>query len=519
MGIEGDSSSLEPEVIRRSGPTLTTALLLAALLPTLGLVWALLNPLGAAPDEPNHLLYAAAVVRGDLGHGLGGTMLVLPARIARYPFRECMAFHPTIPVARCAIGWEPTNGAREVAVVSKAAGYPPLYYAIVGWPTLSGFSSSIWLFMRLLSVMLASLLVGLPIVLTRRVLPGWAQLAVLLTLAPLVSFLTAVVNPDGAEIAAAIGLGISVIGLQAASRVNSRRDMVRAVAGVALTSGYLMLSRPFSFLEALALLTVFALLTRRDVWRKLDAEISWIRWVLTIPIACFGLGVLYAFGGHHLGTDALTFGTSGHLNVSHALHKIPRWLLETVGIFGWNDYQIPPFIAFIWLAAIGAFGAVALRSATVRERWIVLINSVVAVIAMPVATAVIIYSGNLSQFQGRYEWPLVTGIMFTFAIILAERGGQSADFEIAKHLPKMLIGAVALVCIYHAFSWGVTVVRYGAGLARIGWWPSASKFQWYLSSGRTFALSIAVLAFMAVVAGLLRQIWRSETVREPTSVR
>src|SRR4029077_17931465 len=118
--------------------------------------WSTASPLFSAPDEPAHTIKAVAAARfrftGESVVGQGKTdqcvvdvagppsgpitctYYVVPrifAAAVRLPV--CYKFHPEIP-ANCAVPFSgPTRDAR---VASTAASNPPLYYFVVGLPSL-----------------------------------------------------------------------------------------------------------------------------------------------------------------------------------------------------------------------------------------------------------------------------------------------------------------------------------------------------------------------------------------------
>ena len=59
----------------------------------LSAVWAIASPIGAGPDEPAHIIKAAAVARGQLvGTGIGGGRVEIPEYLVATQARTCFAF-------------------------------------------------------------------------------------------------------------------------------------------------------------------------------------------------------------------------------------------------------------------------------------------------------------------------------------------------------------------------------------------------------------------------------------------
>ena len=105
--------------------------------------------------------------------------------------------------------------------------YPPLYYAVVGLPTLVVHSTDAVFLMRLLGALLCAVLLGLAYM----VLATWSQNRILAAgflcaLTPAAVYLGSVVNPNGLEIAAAICLWCSGLVLALEHRDDPPRALV-----------------------------------------------------------------------------------------------------------------------------------------------------------------------------------------------------------------------------------------------------------------------------------------------------
>ncbi len=179
--------------------------------------WSFATPLGAASDEPTHIVKAAAVARGEFlgqpaeasssggqGHeGRAVMAVVVPATFARDGnLATCYRHHPKRN-ASCA---PPMSTSTRLERTTTYVGrYPPLYYLIVGLPTRFLQAGSAVRFMRVLSSLASALLLGLALAVAWR----WSRarllpLAVVLAATPMVIFLGGVVNPSGLEISASI---------------------------------------------------------------------------------------------------------------------------------------------------------------------------------------------------------------------------------------------------------------------------------------------------------------------------
>lgn len=110
-------------------------LAIGALLLLMLAAWAVAIPLMASPDEPSHVVKAAAVARGQWGGVLGpaptdtsrpgaGTIVQLPSDFAEViSLPDCFAFHPDVS-AGCQQAVAPAVGGL-VPVETFAGQYPP----------------------------------------------------------------------------------------------------------------------------------------------------------------------------------------------------------------------------------------------------------------------------------------------------------------------------------------------------------------------------------------------------------
>ena len=194
--------------------------------------WSFAQPIGAANDEPAQLVKAASVARGQI---LGAT--ITPAILARLSPQNRAALHycelvsgvercnkaltaVTVPrsfalyvaptcdttlqqyPAGCSYG---LSGSQQPTLVTDYVGrYPPLYYGIVGLPSLVLENDAAVYAMRLVSGALSAALLALALA----VAAVWSRnrllvVAVATAATPMVFVFGSVVNSSGIEVAAA----------------------------------------------------------------------------------------------------------------------------------------------------------------------------------------------------------------------------------------------------------------------------------------------------------------------------
>ncbi|MDA8075006.1 MAG: DUF2142 domain-containing protein [Actinomycetota bacterium] len=412
-------------------------------------VWSWATPLFAAPDEPTQVARAAAVVRGELvGATVGSdrnafTTVTVPAVFAEDgPLVTCFQFRPDVP-ASC----EPRVPAsrRTVPVETYVGRYPPLYYLIVGLPSLVVQTARGIYLMRLVSALLDAVLVSLALFAVVR----WSKkplllVAVMAAATPMAWFLGGVVNPSGFEIAAALCLWTSgaILVLEHAAA-----PPPGLVALVASAFAVFVLARPLSPLWcAIAVVVLAAAAGWRRVWALL-ANRS-VQWTIPPLAACSALALLWILSEHSLDLTPSTARVPRPETFSHLVPVIfartPSWLEQMVGVFGWLDTTSPVFTYALWGVVVGALvisvWVRAVRGAREAREALAVAALVLAVVLLPVA---IVYSQVHRLgivWQGRDIMPLAVGVPI-LAVAVAGR-----DRALRRLHGRVTAWAAASVC-------------------------------------------------------------------------
>lgn len=434
-----------PRIVAAAAGRTPLLRLAVALVAVLGACWALVSPLASVPDEPAHVIYAAGVVRGDLGHGAGSSTVNVPGAVARSSALTCTAFKPST-TADCA----PDLGADRALApsVTPAARYPPLYYGLVGWPTLFGFGDATWYVMRLLSVALGASLLLIATTTWRRDSPA-ISVGLLVAATPMLGFMLGSVNPNGVEIVAGVAVVLAGCGTLSHRReggVLPRRDLL-VVTGLI---GYLALARPSSYLLAAGLAAVMAVLacarprSPRGTVGRLGLGVTAVL-VLAVVAA-----KLVAPGS---GSGAVASGDIGS-QVSATLSGASGWLQETVGIFGWRDHQPPQLLRVGWLAVAATLTVAAVLVGSGVDRTALLLLVAGAFLAGPFFVSVALFPGGIG-YQGRYAMALTQAVPVLAGAVLAMRGFSA---------PRALAPVPALLGSLSVLALGGSLLRYSVGL-------------------------------------------------------
>jgi len=377
-------------------------------------VWSLATPLFASPDEPTQVVHAAAAVRGEfVGRTIKSasnamTRVTIPEVFAAgYPYTTCFMGHDTVP-ASCAPAL--STSTKVVNTATYVGRYPPLYYLIVGLPSLVTVSKAAIYMMRLVSALLDAVLVSLALL----AVAVWSRrrlllVGVMVAATPTVWFLGGVVNPSGFEICAAICLWSSGLVLALEHADHPPPGLVAIVVAATAT---LLLARPLS---PLWVAIIGILLVLLGGWRAVVgiSRSHVMRWSIGPSVACGIFVVVWIISQHSL--DLLPAGvpvpaneTRSHL-VATIFGYTGVWIQQLIGVFGWLDTNSPLLTYFVWFAVIGFVVVLAFACASTRQLGVlVLLGS--GILVVPVAIA---YSQSHRlgvAWQGRDILPLAVGI-------------------------------------------------------------------------------------------------------------
>jgi hypothetical protein len=403
----------------------------------------------------------------------------------------CFTFKDTVS-ASCARHL--TQSKAEVRTITYVGRYPPLYYAIVGLPSLFTSSSNGLYAMRLTSGLLNAVFLALGAF----SIAAWSRsrfllVGLLVAATPMTFFLGSVVNPSGLEITSAMCLWCAglVLALERSERPPPGLVAVATVAAIAL-----LLSRALSPLWVVCILLLLGLLSG---WRgvRAVARARCVRWALValVPAGAFAVGWLVV--AHAL--DLLPVGVkakgSGTPLAASILGDTATWVQQMIGIFGWLDTLSPLLTYLFWYAAIGLFVLLALSCARRRHAGALVLLLVVVVLA-----PVIISYGQAHRlgviWQARYIMPMAVGVPL-MAVALVERSGALRGL---RSRVASLVCALLAVAAFAAFAEALR--RYVVGVkGPIDYLQGA----WQPPFGAT-TLTVAAFVLIALLALFVRHL-------------
>jgi hypothetical protein len=434
--------------------------------------WSIATPLMAAPDEPAHAIEAAALVRGQfdvpehpIAFGPEANVHV-PAWVAStQSLPECFIFFP-----QASAGCSPklNNGTETVRTITQFSNYPPLYYLIVGTPSLLARGVPALYAMRMIGTLVNSSLIALGLFLVLRYHPRRRLFSgVVVGLSPMVFFLSSVVNSSGMEIAAAFAAwcgGLCVI---------EHRPVPFALAGwTSLAFAVQVLSRPASPANAAVIILTLGVLAGWSRCKELARDRGTLPIQLTIVVALILAGVQLAIGGFPQLTGSPAkprLSLWGSIWLTLRLTEVR--LRQGIGNFGWLDTPVPEALFALWSAAVAVIVAAGLFMSSRCRRALPVLA--LGIVAMPI----ILESPRIDTvgvyWEGRYWLPLLVGVPLVAASRLSARQyAKRPIFDNTGVVTVVALGLVlgaaqvwAFVDALHRYEYGL-----GASPGTIGGW-------------------------------------------------
>jgi hypothetical protein len=490
-------------VLARPGVVFVIALILYSACATL---WALASPIYSVPDESAHAVKAVAQVRGELvGHrepGVRQLVVDLPADYSYSPQSLCFATHSETP-ADCGIEVGSPTGTRWAP--TWVSTYNPLYYYLVGWPSLFfGGPAGIYA-MRIVSALLGGVFfawAAQTAMASRRA--RWLPAGLAFAALPMAMYLSGAVNPNGAEIAAAVALTPALLRLLEAHDLErfdepllSRRYLWLIVTISAVTLANVRALGPLWLVIIVALCLLAG--GRPAVSRLFRTRASYPWLAIIAAGGLFSLGWTLVGGslsGQAEKADAPLVGAGFAQSAVYMVRATPTFLTQALGYFGWFDAPLPGFAFWPAIAAVAIVLVLAFTSAVRRD---VLTLGTVAALAALVPVVTQAYSAHQTGiiWQGRYGLFLYLGGIIIAVWLLSRRGGERIGFLSVR--VTWVVGA--LIWSFASLAFVLVLRRYVIGNAT----PIGGMFknpQWEPPLGWLTLVLLFVLALGAFMAFL-----------------
>ncbi|MEO7571636.1 MAG: DUF2142 domain-containing protein [Acidimicrobiales bacterium] len=441
----------------------------------LTLLWILASPPASGPDENAHAVKAAAAARGDLV-GRPDPEVGAASRIVRAPavldrmraIAGCFAFQPTIP-ASCSPSF--TGSEEDVDLTTRAGLSPPTYHVLTGLPLRISPSAPGLYAARATGGILAAGLVAAALTLASlRQRATYLVLGGLVAWTPTALYFTAVLNPSGLELSAALLVWVTAILLADPDGLPSGAVAALPWAAAVGASALLLARQLGPLWLALIALGVAPLLTMTRVrvlarWRTMRlasipvgvASAAALTWLAVYkPLA--SKATSDAFDVSLLRAAAITFGRLGDVYTG------------AIGRFGWLDTPVPRSVEWLWTGLL--FGLLGLGWAlgARRVRIALGVSLLVAVAAPPLIEASQLDTAGL-VWQSRYTLPLAFGAPLLAGHALDRR--RPAVDELRSWATLCIAG----VGIAHLAAFYVALRRYVVGTDGPVWFLGATGWE------------------------------------------
>jgi hypothetical protein len=325
--------------------------------------WALALPVNGTYDEKDHIARAYAVITGQLithrtvvdRRDDDKPAFLVPASLL--PGNVDCDWSPRPARSAACQRW--TTDRVPVLTPSGAARYSPVYYLLVGAPLVLVPDLNGILLARLISALAAAMLLASAVGAALRLGSRLLVLGVVLIATPMAANLAGSVNPNGLEIAAGIAVCCALLALLRAPDARLGDRAVRRQL-VLVGGGSLALLTVRQLGPALLTLIVAACVTlaRPDriaqLWRRRDT-----RWIVAGSWSLGLAGWLGWIAYSGVTRVAPVVRDAQHLTPAQlaqllATRRIPFYLQQIVGQFGYGETKLPLVVVAAWYLLLGA---------------------------------------------------------------------------------------------------------------------------------------------------------------------
>ncbi|HEY4610186.1 MAG TPA: DUF2142 domain-containing protein, partial [Ilumatobacteraceae bacterium] len=356
--------------------------------------WAMATARYGGPDEPAHIIRAAAVSHGDL---VGDAVRRLEPGYRQVSVAAALATgdpgcfrHDEDATAACTTVFD---APRNRVVATSAGTAPPWYYLAVGWTTRALSSGRDAMGFRIASVLLCAAILGYA--LARCIAIGRAAW-LLAAITPSAWFLFGVVGTSGVEVA--------LISLALVEGVARFQDRGASLMRVAVPLALCLMIRPASVID-IAVVGLVVAPTLRPITRRTMATIA-------VPLAMAALVTvawnrwtgLVVRDDRTADTDSLAAATW------RSLRGIPTTAHQAVGALGWNEFFAPHIAQLLWIAVL-AFAVYWTATRTPDRWWHV--RWMAFGLLLPTVMEVALHHRIGEVWQGRYSIPFaMAGVLY-----------------------------------------------------------------------------------------------------------
>jgi len=376
------------------------------------LIWSLMLPLFAGPDEHSNFVKSAAVMRGEfVGSNIEATpamsywatqVNIDPRFGSALGVPSCFIFASDKPACDVPIGSGPVA---DTPPWTQMGRYPPIAFMVSGLGTIFGPRDLSAFASRTTIGLLCAFFVSIAICTLKK--RGRTSIGILMAVTPGVVFISAVNSPSGAEICSAIALWVLAPELFAGQSLSRFEKFGLGLAGL-----FLIGSRPLGFTMYALILGISACLSwsQRREWYKILRS----RWLvgsqlIGLTFSFWWFIWIYNFQTSPKVVDGMPALPRSEQLMSVVMH-LPSVVEQAFGNYGWLDSPTPTLAFYCGIGAI---------LAVLGSRWSSAVKTVkVAVVGLVVITLLLALLIDLQYYsmlrgfglQGRHIMPLLVGV-------------------------------------------------------------------------------------------------------------
>lgn len=419
--------------------------------------WAVSLPDFSGPDEPAHVLRAAAVAGGDLetdprdlGDGESVVTGIPRSLTLGSAIAVCYVFDPT--TTPCGPPFVEDGTPSEA--VTTAGSAPPLFHGLVGPPLRAEPDARGLLLARLVNAAACAALLATAAAFALRARRRAFLLAGLgVAVTPMACYLATIINPSGIEIAA--GIATWVLLLVAA---REERPLSTGMAAALVAAGsVLVLSRALS---AMFFVLIVATVVLALGWRAFDPRRR------QVQVAVGVLGVAFvAAAAWVLSHDPTALVPALVIQPASLFSKLMQSIGKTgsnleqmIAAFGWLDVRSPRGVHFAWLFVAATLVLLAMHATRQVRARLALVAVIVASFAIPIVIEVRGYDEYGLIWQGRYILPIAVGIPLLSGVLLDR---SPAPLRTLLERPRRTL--ILVLWVAHCAAFWFLLRRYSMG--------------------------------------------------------
>lgn len=478
--------------------------------------WALASPISSIPDEPAHIVKAAAVVRGELvgaQTGEGGPLLAVQVpRFIEHTNQITCFVRDLTATPKCSPRI-PDDASETVSGLTTAGLYNPVYYAAVGWPSLLATGFKAVYGMRLVSALLTSIFLALAFsALSRLPRNKWAILTLAAAVTPMTLFLSGSVNPNSLEYGTTAAIAANLLLLLKGSLRG--RALVVPVVATTVAAALLANTKALSLLWLLVVVVAVLILgTAAELRSLLRRPAVWAGAAVIGASCAFALWWVAShdslsskpFDGAGLGFDA---------GAEIMIDKTFLFMHGYIGQFGWLELDAPTGVMALWTAVFFSAALAGIIYGRGRYRIATIFVSA-ALLLLPILLQAVIITDQGMVWQGRYILAIFVPCLMIAGIALDNVNPRPWPAPAVPALNTLIV--LLAVCHVVTFIW--VLRRYVTGLAMdIRWADMIDNPQWQPPLGTLTIVTVFAAGTILGTFLMLRHVRSNSVAAAPDAL-